>query len=200
LIAALVALFLRELRAWFRSPKLAMSLARVNGLAVTTHLYPPGQAIPVNYRPEKSRYYHLKVSNPRRKADSVHNVVVTLQRLERRGQDGAYHEEWSGDIPIFWRNELPDGERKIVGTWAECDLCSVVKGKWLELHVKVQPNDLKVRHLVGQDMPVDIVLTVQARGNEVDSEVQCWRVFWDGQWEDGGVEMRKHLSVTRIYE
>jgi hypothetical protein len=198
LIAALVALFLRELRAWFRPPKLKMSLSRENGLAVTAHLYPPGQALPVSYRAEKSRYYHLKVSNPRREVDSVNGVAVTLQRLERRGQDGDYYEEWSGDIPIIWRNELPGGERKVIGTWAECDLCSVVKDKWLELHVKLQPNDLKVRYLVGQDMPVDFVLTVQARGNEVDSEVQRWRIVWDGRWEDGGVEMRKHLSVTRF--
>jgi hypothetical protein len=49
-----------------------------------------------------------------------------------------------------------------------------------------------------EDMPVDIVVTVQAKGNEVDSETQRWRVFWDGDWEDGDLEMRKHLLVTRL--
>jgi hypothetical protein len=51
---------------------------------------------------------------------------------------------------------------------------------------------------VGEEMPVDLAVTVQARGNEVDSEVQRWRIFWDGGWEDGDLEMRKHLSVTRL--
>jgi hypothetical protein len=151
----------------------------------------------VDYRPEKSRYYHLKVSNPRRKADAVHGVSVTLQRVERKGKDGQYHETWSGDIPMVWRNELPGGEKKVIGTWAESDLCSAIRDKFLTLHVKVMPNDLKWRYEVGHDVPIDIVVTVQARGNEVDSDVARWRIFWDGKWEDGDLEMRKHFHVTQ---
>lgn len=46
LSAVIVALFLRELRAKFRPPKLDINLSRENGRAVTAHLYLPGQAIP----------------------------------------------------------------------------------------------------------------------------------------------------------
>jgi len=196
LTAVIVALFMRELRAKFRPPKLVVELSRENGLAVTAHLFPPGQAIPVEYKPEKSRYYHLKVSNPRRKADAVQNVTVTLLGVERKQTDGQYHPMWTGDIPMAWRNDMTGVEKKVVGTWAESDLCSVVRDKFLDLHVKVMPNHLKWRYEVGEDTPVDIIVTVQARGNEVDSEVSRWRIFWDGQWEDGDVEMRRHLHVT----
>jgi hypothetical protein len=187
--AVLAALFLRELRACLRPPRLEMALAHENGLAVTALLISEAP------RKEKTRYYHLRICNPRRKADAVNGVSVTLLRVERKGKDGDYHEAWSGDIPIAWRHERPDSvpERRIVGTWGDIDLCSVVKDKWLQLHVKVCPIDLTIIYRVGDEMPVDIALTVQARGNEVDSEIQRWRAFWDGEWADGDHEMRKHF-------
>jgi hypothetical protein len=203
LVAATVALFLRELRAWLRPPKLDVNLSRENGLAVTSHIYPPGQALPLNYRTEKSRYYHLRVSNPRRKADSVNNVVMTLLRLERKGGDGQHHEQWTGDVPFQWRNEIPGESRRVVGTRAEADLCHVLRGKWPMLAIeKIIPNDLVVCYRIEGEhaitLPIDLAVTVQARGNEVDSEVQRWRIYWDGQWEDGDIEMRKHFHVTPL--
>lgn len=199
LVAALVALFLRELRAWWRPPKLELCLSLKSGAAVTAYLFPSGQGGSVEYRPEKSRYYHLRVSNPRRKADSVQGVTVTLLRVQRKGADGHYHHAWSGDIPMAWRNDMSAlGERKVVGTWAESDLCSVIRDKFLDLHIKVFPNDLKWRYEIGGDTPVDIIVTVQARGNEVDSEEYRLRIFWDGEWQDGDVEMRQHFHVTMI--
>jgi len=82
-------------------------------------------------------------------------------------------------------------------------LCHVLRGKWLKLAIeKVIPNDLVVCYRAeGENavtLPIDIAVTVQARGNEVDSEVQRWRIYWDGGWEDGDVEMRKHFHVTRL--
>lgn len=196
LTASVVALFLRELRSWLRPLKLDMQLSREHGLAVTTRIYPPGQAIPANSRTEKSRYYHLRVSNPRRKADAVNGVVVVLQHVESKGRDGKYHEIWNGDIPLHWRNELPDDAKKIVGTPAEADLCSVVRDKWLALPLKFEPIDLPSRFPVDGELPVDIVVTIQAKGNEVDSEVKRWRIFWDGKWVDGDREMTRHFHVT----
>jgi len=67
----------------------------------------------------------------------------------------------------------------------------------LELHVRILPNDLKARYLA-IEAPIDLIVTVQARGNEVDSCCKRWRIFWDGQWEDGELEMRKHFSVTLV--
>jgi hypothetical protein len=200
LLAVLVALFGRDLRALFKPPKLRMDLARENGLAVSVWLTPPPSDTVTQPHMAQGRGYHFRISNPRRKVDKVEGVSVTLLRVENRGKDGEYHETWSGDVPLKWRNE-PDNtppERKVVGTWADGTMVGVVKDKWLDISMKVIPFDLQWRYRVPEDMPVDIAMTVQARGNEADSEIQRWRVFWDGKWEDGDLEMRKHLSVTPL--
>ena len=36
--------------------------------------------------------------------NSVNNVVMPLLRLERKGGDDQYHEQWTGDVPFQWRN------------------------------------------------------------------------------------------------
>jgi len=201
--AVLVALFHKELRARWRPPILEVVLSNEFGHLAESHVFPQPQALPVNYRVEKSRYYHLKVSNPRRKADAVNNVFVALLRLERKGGDGEYHEEWSGDVPFQWRNEAFGEGRRVVGTWSEADLCHVLRGKWLKLAIeKIIPHNLEVEcRIEGEKattLPIDLAVTVQARGNEVDSDVQRWRIYWDGKWEDGEVEMRKHFHVTPL--
>ena len=97
---------------------------------------------------------------------------------------------------MAWRNDRSGVEKKIVGTWAESDLCSVVRNKFLDLHIRVTPNDLQWRYDIDEDMPVDIIVAVQARGNEVDSPIHRWRIFWDGKWEDGDLEMQRHFHIT----
>jgi hypothetical protein len=134
LLAVVVALFLKELRAWWRPPILKVALSNEFGHLAESHLKQPGQGPPVMIRVAQSRYYHLKVSNPRRKADAVNNVFMSLLRVEEKRRDNEYHETWSGDIPFQWRNELEP--RKIVGTTCEADLCYALEGKWLELCVE----------------------------------------------------------------
>ncbi len=200
LFAVLVALFGRELRAWIVPPTLNIGLGPKNGLALKVWLIPPPSDTVTEPHMAQGRAYHLRISNPRRKIDKVEGVSVTLLRVEKKGKDGSYHETWSGDVPLKWRNE-PDGtqpERKIVGTRADSDFVGVVKDKWLDISMKVMPLDLQWRYRVSEDMPVDLIVTVQARGNEADSEVHRLRVFWDGEWKDGDLEMRKHFSVTPL--
>lgn len=118
LLAVLVALFGRDLRAWLKPPKLRIDLARENGLSVSVLLTPPPTDTVTQPRMAQGRGYHLRISNPRRTVDKVEGVSVTLLRVEKKGRDGEYHETWSGDMPLKWRNE-PDTtppERKIVGT------------------------------------------------------------------------------------
>ena len=43
----------------------------------------------------------------------------------------------------------------------------------------------------------DLTLTFQARGDEGDSPLRG-RVAWDGQWEDGEQEMRRHLTIETL--
>lgn len=46
----------------------------------------------------------------------------------------------------------------------------------------------------------DLTLTFQARANEGDSPPLRVRVVWDGQWEDGAQEMRRHLAIETLRE
>ena len=188
LLAVVVALFLRELRGWLRPPVLELALSKERGHVTGT------------FSPDDSRYYHLKVSNPRRKFDSVHGVRVTLLRLERKGPDGEYHETWSGSVPLQWRFENPETppEVRTIGTWDEIDLCSVIRGHWMSLHPTIHPKNLTETYAANRDPPFDLALTVQARGEEVDSKVCRWRVFWDGKWKDGDAEMLGHFHVSEL--
>ena len=98
---------------------------------------------------------------------------------------------WTGDIPLGWRHQQVLSGPRTVGPTGHVDLCSVVKSKWLQLHPLVAPFNLEV---IRRDS-ADLLLRVQARSNEVDSEVVPVRVSWDGQWEDGATEMQRHLVV-----
>jgi len=205
--AIAVALLLKEIRARWFPPVLNVDLSEKYGHEALTRVWPDRKNQPDDWRWEKARYYHLKVSNPKRKADMVSNVFMSLLKVEHKGGDGQYHEHWSGDVPFQWRNEAPFGDaRRVVGTWSEADLCHVLRGKWVALAIeKVQPFNLTVRYRLkaeaGEEaatFPVDLAVTVQARGNEVDSEISRWRIYWDGHWVDGAVEMQKHFHVTRL--
>ncbi len=83
---------------------------------------------------------------------------------------------------------------RTIGPDAYADLCSVVKGKWLQLHPLVAPNNFQV---VRRE-PLTFVVTVQARSNETDSAPLRLQISWDGGWHDGAQEMRRHLSMELL--
>jgi hypothetical protein len=68
----------------------------------------------------------------------------------------------------------------------------VVKGKWLQLHTLIAPNNLEVVRRTACTLAV----TVQARANESDSSILRLKIHWDGHWEDGAQEMQRHLVVS----
>ena len=40
-----------------------------------------------------------------------------------------------------------------------------------------------------------MVLSLQARSTEVDSEIFPLEIAWDGEWADGDTEIKRHLVV-----
>jgi hypothetical protein len=198
-LAVVVALFMKELRAWWRPPKLRLTLLNEHGEAVTTTLSTFSNNEEVSRRSEQSRWFHLKVSNPRRKADAVNGVTVRMLRLAVKGADGRYHPKWRGSVPVVWQFEgdSDTSRPRVVGTDSIADLCSVVKDKWLDFHLRFSPNDFPT-HFKADEAPVDVRVTVQACGDEVDSDEITFHVFWDGKWESGELEMRKHFYVKVV--
>jgi hypothetical protein len=144
---------------------------------------------------EQARYYHLRVSNLRRWSPAK-GVQIVLLQVEEPGPDGTLQVTWRGDIPIEWRHQQLFPLSRTIGADADADVCSVVEGCWLRLHLLIQPYNLKVR----RDQAAILVLTLKARGDEADSNAFRMKIAWDGQWHPGAEEMRRHLKVDPLSE
>lgn len=191
LLAVVVALFGDRLRAKLFAPKLRLEL-----------LSPHGQKTDVTItsgetsRLESARYYHVRLTNgvPWPKATQT---LVYLMRVEEPGPDGILQVRWSGDVPLKWQWHEIHPLQRTVGPEAVCDLCSVVKGKWLELHTVIRPTALEPYRLKRVGTPVAMTVILQARSNEGNSPITPFAIAWDGNWDDGDAEMAQHLIIER---
>jgi hypothetical protein len=66
--------------------------------------------------------------------------------------------------------------------------------KWVELHPLILPANLTAQYR--QDAHVTV--TVQATSSEADSNICRIRISWDGQWQDGEVEMAQHFILAEL--
>lgn len=190
-----VALFGQAFRTKFFPPRLALQLLSPEGERTQVRLewYEHGVSGVAQSRMEDARYYHLRVSNKRRWSPA-NNVQVFLVRVEEPGPDGDLQLKWIGDVPMRWRHQEVFPPVRPIGPAADCDLCCVVKGKWLELLPLIAPFNLEVKR---RERCV-VVLSLQARGNESDSSIVRVQISWDGGWEDGAQEMKHHLTVKLL--
>ncbi len=179
---------------WIRS-RLAparLSLAYENaskGVKTPVTLTSPDGSV----RTEEGRYYYLRVHNARRWVP-VTGVQVFLLRLEERDPAGRMQPAWIGEVPMRWRDQEVHPLARTIGAPAECDLCAVIKGKWIELQTLIAPLALE-RQRRGA---CHIVLTLQARGVETDSNLLRIEIAWDGLWADDSEDMARHLVVTAV--
>lgn len=192
LLAVIVALF----GDWFRSklfaPKLRLELVSPHGNKTHVTITSGGSS-----RTELARYYHIRLTNevgwPK-----ASQTQVYLMRVEEPGPDGVSQIRWSGDVPLKWQWHEIHPLQRTVGPEAVCDLFSVVKGKWLELQTIIYPTALEPYRLRRVGAPIDMTVVLQARSNEGNSPITSFRMTWDGQWEDGDVEMSQHLIVKPV--
>jgi hypothetical protein len=171
--AVVVALFLA-----LRRPKPSLNLKLLRPEGERTHLN-SGELV---------RYYHLHVWNERRSCPAD-EVQVFLRRME---EPTSANEPWQGDVPFRWRDQESIPKTLRIGTGRDCDLCIVGRDSGLRLMPLFTPNSLKA-HRLGACV---LVLFVQARSNQVDSELQRIQISWDGMWDDEDEKMRKHLVIT----
>lgn len=187
--AVFVALFGDWVKSKFFRPNLLLSLVSPKGSLTTATLQSPSGET----RSEQARYYHVRVANQKNWPTAT-QLQIYLTRLEEFGPDGEPIIKWSGDIPLRWKFQEIHPLVRTIGPAADCDLCSVVKGKWIELHPLVVPNNLQA-HRAGK---ADFVVSLQARSNEGESKIHRFRISWDGQWHDGENEMANHLVVKEV--
>jgi len=143
-------------------------------------------------RNETSRWYHVLVENHRRLISPATQVQVFLMRLEEPDAAGENKLIWSGTaVPLSWENQPIYPTNRTLGHPINCNLCNVVKDKWIELTPLVQPLGLEVR----RRSACHFTVTLQARSVETDSNLLQIEIAWDGKWADDSDEMARHLVV-----
>jgi hypothetical protein len=199
-LAVIVALFGDWFRAFFRAkfwpPVLRLTLLSAEGLPERIH-HPEekkdGLTL-VSERFEDARYYHVRISNDRRKLSPAKDVRVMLLRVEEPGPGGTSQITWTGEMQMTWRNQQLYPLAREIGSEADCDLCMVGKDGWLALSVISQPFSLPA---LRKDA-CSLIVSLQVRSAEVDSPIHRISIAWDGRWADGESEMKKHLVVAEL--
>jgi hypothetical protein len=126
-----------------------------------------------------------------RRWSTVEGVQVFVLRLESPDASGAMRVEWAGDVPLRWKYQEFNPVSRTIGPQGDCDLCNVVKEKWLELQTLIQPFGLQTRHREACRLAV----TLQARGHQADSNELRIQIHWDGEWGADTAAMRRHLVI-----
>lgn len=189
--AVLVALWGDVIKRWLFPVKLKIRLLNPKGDITKTALpnQKPGES------PIPTRYYLLRVSNERRgRWPTATDVRVDLLRIEMPASDGQYMTAWQGSVPLNWRHQTVFPRERKIGSDADCDLCSVVKGEWLALHPMLMPFTLE--EFARCRDPIKMRLFVRACSVEGDSPTLQVDISWNGKWVDGAEEMQRHMSVS----
>lgn len=184
--AVIVALYGRK----FYPPRLRIELVSCDGELTSVPIGTPdpdtGELL--NARIEAARYYRLRVRNKRRWSPATGTRLFLLQ-VDQQDAAGNFTPVWASDVPIVWKHTAFLGPARTVGPDAEADLFTIVRGKWLELKLLANPNNLQTRFRDG----IKLELLVQAKSTERDSPLARVQVVWDGKWTDGAEEMRSHV-------
>lgn len=190
-IAALVALFGDWIRGrWFR-PKLELTLEVPLGVAQRVTIGSPDGSS----REEDARFYGLKVRNKNRWPVAT-QVQVYLLRIEEPRSDGQLAKIWGVDIPLRWQHQEIAPLARSIGQEAAVDLLHVVAHKWVAMSPLVLPIGFPMQQR--NTAFSKIVLSVQARSAEADSEVVRVEVSWNGKWAPGEAEMANNLVVKML--
>lgn len=190
LAVALVALFGDMVRGLFAKPPRLKILDEKGVTAKVKLSFTDGEG-QLQERFEDARYYHIEVANPRRRLAPLRGVRVYLVMVEQRSADQTFRPIWNARIPVMWRTQAVQPLLQDIGPAAHADLCSVVKGKFLQLHLLTTPFDLETVYRE----PVALRLTFLAHGLLVDSAPFPVEVHWDGEWDDDAEKMSRHLVV-----
>lgn len=188
--AVIVALYGRPLRRLLLRPRLDLSFGNPQGVPVEEEWGSDGAIRDVSLR-----YFHLRVSNPRRWF-VVTKVKVILLAIERRHSEAdGYSQIWSGETPLPWRYPDENPPERDFGPGYDCDLCAVDSEGGLTFFQGIKwglPADLR-----SQRGEIDLRLTLQAQGLEADSPRLGLSLRWDGKWPPTAFEMRADPPSAR---
>jgi len=141
---------------------------------------------------EKGWYYHVKVINEKRRAPAQ-NVRVLLCKVMKKGPDGAWLEhKFSGPVQVMWI--WPDfmPQYLTIGPDEKATFCSVLENsKTIELKLYVVPMNLPQQINIKE--PTKLVF--RAVSDNAQSKELPVEISWDGEWEQGVTEMKRHMIM-----
>ncbi|MHB8512434.1 MAG: hypothetical protein ACYDCC_09650 [Actinomycetota bacterium] len=183
--AVIVALFGPGLRAWLVPPRLSIRLVSSEGWA-TPMLDPQGNE-------QKGMYFFVQASNARRWSSAI-GVRILLLQVEEAEPGDSFMVTWTGEIPLSWRYKEIHPLDRVVGPDASVDLCSVGEHGDLLLHLVITPYNLPLQ----RRGPTNLILTLQAKGNNAESPTLRIKISWDGRWHAGIKEMQRNLKIEAL--
>jgi hypothetical protein len=175
------------------APSLTLDLVSPLGFKTLVDLRLPDGSV----RKESGRYYHVRLRNDKTWPRAT-QAQVFLVRIEEPGPNKAPQTRWSGDVPLKWQWHEIHPLQRTVGPEAVCDLCVVVKDKWLSIETLIQPQALDEFRIRRAGTPIDITVMLQARAAEGSSPITAFRISWDGHWDDGDAEMARRLIIEKV--
>ena len=150
--------------------------------------------------PEEERYpvhhYHLRVTNQRRVI--AHDVQVLVTRLDLLGPDNRPQPYYtSAHLPLAWRLQEIYGNSRTIGRATKADASLLyVRQEFLRITLILTPNNFPDT-MAGITGGAHFWLTLVARGLESESRPLRLKIDWDGRWEEGESEMRRHLTIVK---
>ncbi len=140
-----------------------------------------------------ARWFHAQVRNPRRWL-GVTKVKIVFLKLEEANPSGQFRPIWQGETIVRWEHPEASPTLADIGHPACCDLCCLVEHDGLQIF----PRDGLGRVEPLWREATKIILTLQARGIEADSNLLRVMIGWDGKWSDDEDDMARHLSVLDV--
>ena len=182
--AVLVALFGQRIKALF-PPRLHISLPHPLGEWCPAEIPRPDGT---RFRTD-SRWFHIHVENQRRQLVPATAVQVFLQKIDEfDAAVGQWRVAWSAsEVPIGWKNQNVKPPALTIGRPDGCDLFSIIRA---------DPPVLSLYPLVGVfslntewRTACRLLLTLQARSVETDSNILQVEITWNGRWSDDPVQL-----------
>lgn len=188
--AVVVALFGGWLRDKLTPPKLMIRLKDARGSKTPVTVTDPKDG---GQRETDGRWYHVEVANKSRWSPAK-EVQVFLLRVEE--PDAAEQDQiiWLGDVPMRWRHQEIRPVAPTIGPTIDCDLCSVIKDKSVQLWPLITPHSLNAQ----RREPCNFTVTLQARSIETDSNLLRVQIAWNGEWSDDTDEMARNMVVKQL--
>ncbi|HEX4113780.1 MAG TPA: hypothetical protein VH020_14705 [Stellaceae bacterium] len=186
-VIAVIAIWGDAIRGRLFRPNLEISVLNTTGSDLIPVAYPDGTRA-------TGRFYHLKIANSR-PSYSAGQVQVWILRVEREGPDGKAQTVLSEPVPLRWRHQQIQPLRmNIAAVPGQADLLCVNERGELTLETLIEPNNFQ-RLYTGH---AHLWLTVQAQGDRFSSKPHRVEIAWDGEWDQGQVELANHLRVSVV--